>query len=219
VKRVVFTLAILFIVGSCAHQSGHYIEVLEGDSVASLAQEFGISEADLINNNIGKKIKTGQWIFVPMNIGILNLYDFVNEKITQFGDDPVNYGEAVDREFMWPVPASKRVSSPYGKRWGKFHHGIDIAAKSGRHILATKTGKVVYSGNGLKGYGNLTIISHGKKLFSVYAHARKNFTKKGQKVYKGQVIAQVGNTGRSTGPHLHFEIRKGKKTIDPLTFF
>ena len=77
---------------------------------------------------------------------------------------------------------------------------------------------VIYSGNDLGGYGNLTVISHKGGLFSIYAHARKNYTKKGDKVFRGQVIAEVGETGRTTGPHLHFEVRYDSKALDPLKF-
>lgn len=95
-----------------------------------------------------------------------------------------------------------------------FHTGIDLGAKSGSDIMAMKSGVVVSSGyNG--GYGNVIIIRHENGVSTLYAHCSKLLVKKGQKVSKGQVIALVGSTGNSTGPHLHLEFRKNGKRYDP----
>ena len=77
---------------------------------------------------------------------------------------------------------------------------------------------MIFSGWGPRGYGKLIVISHPGNLFTVYAHASKLLVKKGQEVYRGQAIGKIGTTGRSTGPHLHFEIRKYKKAINPQKF-
>ena len=116
---------------------------------------------------------------------------------------------------MWRVPAVKKISSKFGRRWGKPHEGLDIPAPTGTHFLSTESGKVIYSGRTLPSYGNMVIIDHGNGVHSVYAHANKLFVKKGDRVLKGEVIGKVGSTGKSTGPHLHFEIRKNKKPVDP----
>jgi lipoprotein NlpD len=115
--------------------------------------------------------------------------------------------------FKWPLHAP--VSSPYGMRGGRFHDGIDIDGESGDEILAAASGEVVFSDK-LGGYGNLVVIQHDNGLFTAYGHNKKNLVKKGKKVKQGQKIAQVGSTGRSTGDHLHFEIRDQKGTYDPL---
>lgn len=115
--------------------------------------------------------------------------------------------------FSWPLKAP--VSSGYGPRGGRFHDGIDIDGESGDAVTAAASGEVVYSGK-LGGYGNLIVIKHDNGLFTAYGHNKKNLAKKGKKVEKGQVIAQVGSTGKSTGDHLHFEIRDKKGTYDPL---
>jgi murein DD-endopeptidase MepM/ murein hydrolase activator NlpD len=77
---------------------------------------------------------------------------------------------------------------------------------------------VIYSDNGIRGYGNMIVLSHGDDVFTVYAHNTKNKVSKGEKVKKGETIAFVGNTGRSTGAHLHFEIRVKNKNRDPARF-
>ena len=116
--------------------------------------------------------------------------------------------------WYWPLRYGV-VSSEYGKRWGRRHKGIDIAADEGDRVYAAAPGDVLYSSSSLKGYGNVVLIRHDEKTTSLYAHNSKLLVKKGQRVKTGQVIARVGSTGRSTGPHVHFEIRKQSKAVDP----
>lgn len=113
----------------------------------------------------------------------------------------------------WPLTAP--ISSLYGKRWGRFHDGIDIDGEAGDKIRAAAPGQVVYSGR-LGSYGKLIVVKHPNGLFTAYAHNKKNLVKKGKKVKQGQVIAVVGNSGRATGSHLHFEVRDKKGTYNPL---
>ncbi|MDX1386109.1 MAG: M23 family metallopeptidase [bacterium] len=123
--------------------------------------------------------------------------------------------EYAKKYFKWPLFAP--VSSGYGPRWGRFHEGIDIDGDFGDSILAAAPGRVVYSGK-LGGYGRLVVIRHDNGFFTAYAHNKKNLVKKGKKVNQGERIALVGSSGRSTGSHLHFEIRDKKGTYDPLAF-
>jgi murein DD-endopeptidase MepM/ murein hydrolase activator NlpD len=120
-------------------------------------------------------------------------------------------------KFMWPL--NGKLSSQYGFRNGKMHHGIDISVPEGTPVKAAFDGKVLYSDNKVRGYGNLIIIKHENSSYvSVYAHNQKNLVREGSNVKKGDVIAYVGRTGKITGSHLHFEIREGKKSVDPLVF-
>jgi len=98
------------------------------------------------------------------------------------------------------------------------HDGIDIGAKLGSPVIAAADGTVVYSDHRLAGYGNLIIIRHRKNLFTAYAHNQKNLVHRGDKVRAGQKIARIGKTGHSTGPHLHFEVRRGTTPVDPLLY-
>jgi murein DD-endopeptidase MepM/ murein hydrolase activator NlpD len=97
------------------------------------------------------------------------------------------------------------ITSPFGFRWGRPHQGIDMAAPTGTAILSAEHGTVVYSG-WKQGYGNFVAISHGYGYETHYAHCSKILVHVGQRVNKGQLIARVGSTGHSTGPHLHFEV-------------
>lgn len=117
--------------------------------------------------------------------------------------------------YIWPTKGV--FTSGYGWRWGRMHKGIDIANNVGTPIVAAKDGVVAYSGWS-SGYGYLVEISHGDGSSTRYAHSSRLFVKKGQLVPQGARIALMGSTGRSTGPHLHFEIRKaGGAAMDPMT--
>lgn len=193
---------------SSAFKSGKYVKIREGDSLKSLAKEFKIPHWMIEKANEGREFKAGNWYYVPLIRGIVGT----------IGHDNIAQVLATD-DFSWPVPAVKTISSHYGGRWGKNHNGIDIPAAIGTRMVSVADGVVVYADNGLTGFGNLTVIAHRYGLFSVYGHADKIFTKKGDKVKKGQLIAHVGNTGRSTGPHLHFEIRWNGRPLNPEGFF
>lgn len=118
--------------------------------------------------------------------------------------------------FVWPLDDFTFMSG-FGIRRGRRHDGIDLAAKSGTSIKAAADGKVVFSGR-MRGYGNLILLKHDHDYFTAYAHNRKNMVNKGKSVRQGEVVAQVGRTGRATGNHVHFEIRRGQDAMDPLNF-
>lgn len=119
----------------------------------------------------------------------------------------------------------KRIASGFGyrihpiyKTW-RMHTGIDFTAPIGTPIYATGDGVVERLKNKMTGYGKVVIINHGFGYESLYAHMSKIIVKPGEKVKRGQIIGYVGNTGRSTGPHVHYEIRKNGKPINPVHFF
>jgi murein DD-endopeptidase MepM/ murein hydrolase activator NlpD len=116
----------------------------------------------------------------------------------------------------WRVEAGV-ISSDYGARWGKMHKGIDIAADVGEPVYAVADGDVIYAGDGLRGYGNVIIIQHGQHLSSLYAHNSELKVKQGDHVGQGTLIALMGSTGHSTGPHVHFELRQGDVAVNPRT--
>jgi murein DD-endopeptidase MepM/ murein hydrolase activator NlpD len=116
----------------------------------------------------------------------------------------------------WPVPLGT-LSSRFGPRSGSAHDGIDIAAPEGSEICAAADGEVVYSAT-LPGYGNVIIVRHSGGYATVYAHNQKHYVGDGQRVRRGQRIAAVGRSGRTTGPNLHFELRKDNIARDPLQY-
>lgn len=117
--------------------------------------------------------------------------------------------------YMWPAKGT--LTSGYGWRWGKMHKGIDIAAPIGTPIMAAAPGEVIFAGWNSGGYGNLVKLQHSDGSVTFYAHNNRVLVNNGQKVKQGQLIAEMGSTGRSTGPHLHFEIRpNGTTAINPI---
>lgn len=116
-------------------------------------------------------------------------------------------------------PAQGSLSSGYGWRWGRMHQGIDIAAAPGSPIVASAAGSVTYADWNDGGYGYLVEITHADSSVTLYAHNSRILVREGDRVAQGQLIAEMGSTGRSTGPHCHFEIRlKGKGAVDPLAY-
>lgn len=116
------------------------------------------------------------------------------------------------------MPVSGRLSSPFGPRWGRIHEGIDIAVPEGTPVKAAECGKVSFVSENAGGYGKLVRIDHGYGVQTAYGHLSKITASEGDTVAAGTEIALSGNTGNSTGPHLHFEIIKDGEQIDPAPY-
>jgi murein DD-endopeptidase MepM/ murein hydrolase activator NlpD len=167
-----------------------------------------ISENDLDNPDA---LLAGDEILVPVNAG--HAYA---------GIAPARHAYAATaparHKWMLPFwPTFGVVSSVFGPRDGRQHEGIDIAAEEGTPIRAVKSGRVVFAGE-RGAYGNAVIIDHGRGLRTLYAHASEVTVEKGEVVEEGQEVALVGNTGRSTGPHLHFELLYQGTPLNPARY-
>jgi murein DD-endopeptidase MepM/ murein hydrolase activator NlpD len=125
-----------------------------------------------------------------------------------------NVPDQYSGSLRWPLDAYV-VSSEFGARWGKVHKGMDMAADVGEPVYAIADGEVIYAGDGLRGYGNVVILRHDRKTSSLYAHNSELKVKQGDQVKQGTLIALLGSTGHSTGPHVHFEIRDGDEAVNP----
>jgi murein DD-endopeptidase MepM/ murein hydrolase activator NlpD len=128
-----------------------------------------------------------------------------------------------NEDFIWPAAYSKSITCKYGPRVHPItkkkstHTGIDIRATTGSNIYATASGKVIKAGWNTA-YGNMIIIDHGNGITSLYGHASKLVVKVGDTVNQGDIIMKAGSTGYSTGPHLHFEVRKNGTPQDPKNY-
>jgi murein DD-endopeptidase MepM/ murein hydrolase activator NlpD len=191
-------------------KSGQYVYLETPAHIKKIAKNYGVTLEEIKSANSEQALQGQEWIFVPNKIGIAYLL-----RDTYVIEDYSSLGKG---RFIWPVPQFYKVSSHFGKRGGKNHDGIDIPAPKGTPIVAVDNGVVVYSDNGIRGYGNMIVIAHTDDIFTVYAHNRSNKVDKGDSVKKGEKIAEIGNTGRSTGPHLHFEIRVKNKVRNPAQF-
>lgn len=121
------------------------------------------------------------------------------------------------------APVAGVLSSPFGWRvdpmtgGNRFHGGVDIAAPYGSPVYLPQSGLVVFSGP-YGGYGNVVVVQHSGNLYTLYGHNSYLLVSPGSRVSRGQMIAMVGSTGRSTGPHLHFEVRQGNQYVNPLDY-
>lgn len=115
----------------------------------------------------------------------------------------------------WPLRGV--IYARFGKRGGEQHEGLDLAAPEGSPIGAAAEGTVIYAGE-QAGYGKVVIVQHAGDLVTVYAHNRENVATEGQKVQAHTPLAKVGTSGRTSGPHVHFEVRKGATPVDPVKF-
>jgi LysM repeat protein len=123
--------------------------------------------------------------------------------------------DALGLEFAWPLKGT--LSSRYGWRHGDHHEGIDISARSGTPVRAAEAGRVIFSGR-LGSYGRIVIVKHTGSYSTVYAHNSRNLVEEGAFVERGDVLAEVGSSGNASGPHCHFEVRRGRTPEDPLRY-
>lgn len=209
------------------NQDGVVTKVAKGDTLDKLAKKYDISaKAIALANNIdakGKGLTVGQEIFLPGASNSVLAYrnSGSNGGLSQKAPTVAKASPNSTGRFIWPVRG--RINSPFGwrihpvlkKRW--FHTGIDIKGNTGTPIAAARDGQVIFAG-WMNGYGRTVIIRHDSKYTTLYAHASSILVKKGQKVKQGQTIAKVGTSGRTTGPHLHFEVRINDKPTDPMSY-
>ena len=148
--------------------------------------------------------------------------DFVHPKVPQKdmvlpteAPTPMPSSDLMEPSFK--EPAVGVLTSPFGSRWGRNHNGIDIGAEHGSDILAADGGTILLA-DWVEGYGNYLIIDHENGFQTAYAHCSELLVSQGEKVSQGQVVALVGNTGNSTGPHLHFEIKFNDVFQNPLDY-
>ena len=219
-KKIII-LGILFLTYSCAHlQDGRYIRLRKDDSLNKLSSIFGISAQRIAAANRGRPFQVGRPYLIPLGPAPVDSGPEKkiknNIKMTRKERRSVKIAKRILKRhhLLWPVPSKQKISSHFGKRWGKAHRGIDIAAARGTHILAADDGVVVHSAK-MGGYGRTIVIAHHNSLFTVYAHNKINYVREGERVARGEVIGQVGQSGKATGPHLHFEIRKNGQAVNP----
>lgn len=204
-RRSVCSLGLCFLFAGCADRAVHepalYV-VKPQDTLYSIAWRNGVDFRDLARwNHIGPdfRIAVGQ---------VLNLSP--SERPPSDSPKPPAPVSPASLAWVWPTD---RLSAPQPSLSG----GIILQGRDGQDIRAASSGRVVYTGTGIRGYGNLIIIKHGENLLSAYAHNRDSLVHDGQEVTLGQVIAHMGE-GAPQKPALYFEIRRSGKPVDPLGF-
>jgi murein DD-endopeptidase MepM/ murein hydrolase activator NlpD len=199
-----------------------YHHVRPGDTLYRIGKAYGVAAEKLAKVNRitdPSRIYVGQKIFIPEANRELPV-DIITPRNAGTNDvlraDPSAAPPPGAPTFHWPV-AGGRLASGFGNRGASFHDGIDISAPTGTPINAAHDGVVIYS-DVLRGYGNVIIVRHDKGFATVYAHNDRNLVRVDDRVRRGQVIAYVGDSGRTSGPNLHFEVRHNNVARDPLPY-
>jgi murein DD-endopeptidase MepM/ murein hydrolase activator NlpD len=196
---------------------GVYHVIRPGESLYRIARTYGVEVEDLAKvNHLSdpSKIRAGTRLFIPGAQKALSVP--VRPSPEASADVKARPALPGELDFEWPLRG--RITSFFGPRGLQMHQGVDIAAPAGTPIRAAEAGEVVFSGTGPGGYGLMIILRHAHGFHTLYAHNRRNLVRVGQQVRQGQVIGLVGSTGRSTGSHLHFEIRNRTSPRDPFFF-
>jgi murein DD-endopeptidase MepM/ murein hydrolase activator NlpD len=182
--------------------------VRPGETLAAIGRLYGVNWQTLAKANQlvdPHRIEVGQTIWIPSRPG------------TERNGVPtlaVPSRLVPERSLQWPTDGV--LSSGFGWRSGRFHGGIDISGERGSPVAAADQGVVIFSGHGPEGYGNAVMLDHGLGVVTLYAHNERNVVRQGERVRRGQTIALMGDTGRASGTHLHFEVHQHGQPVDPL---
>jgi murein DD-endopeptidase MepM/ murein hydrolase activator NlpD len=211
--------------------------VQPGQNLFRIGQAYGIPVAKLIEVNRLKSsapLQVGQRLFIPGAAALRQvevprqltndersaLERSLQEDLTLPSTSPpaetptpVPPQVRTDTDFVWPLYGP--VTSPFGPRNGRLHAGIDIGSPHYQEVVAAADGEVIYAGNTGGSFGKTVVLQHGQGVRTVYAHLSIIIARERETVRQGQAIGGVGDTGRATGPHLHFEIRKNGVPVNP----
>lgn len=215
--------------------NGTYHEWQQGEGLNAISNYYGVTPEDIINypaNNLdpaaigdfaNPNIAPGTWLVVPNGkrefvswsapLGVTRENPASARVLGPGACDPITGGAIGYGTFIWP--ANKHYLSGFDYTPGANHWGIDLAGNEGEAVYATDAGVIVYAGWNNYGYGNMIMIDHGSGFQSLYGHLSAINVQCGQSVGQGDVIGAIGSTGRSTGAHLHFEIRSLSSFVNP----
>lgn len=219
-------------VGTKAKPKGITHVVRKGQTLFRISQAYQVKVAALMEANQLKPstpLKVGQRLFIPGAKGVkkveasrsltveerLTLEKSLQEEVTTPPPptEPPRTRVKTDAELLWPIVGP--LNSPFGPRWGKFHAGIDIGSPHYQEVVAAADGEVIYADGTKGGLGKAVVLQHGRGFRTVYAHLSIIIARDGDTVRQGQAIGGVGETGRASGPHLHFEVRKNGVPVNP----
>ncbi len=204
-------------------RSGVSHTVKSGETIAEIAKKYQVDPTAIIEGNklaSATDIQVGEDLIIPDGINPTDVV--VRQRTPQslgnviknfFIPPPAGSGQELGGKFLWPV-LSRRITQYFGLR----HTGVDIGETIGDPIYAAESGRVERAGWNNGGYGNYVILNHGNGIQTLYGHQSKILVKAGDTVTRGQTIGLIGSTGRSTGPHLHFEIRINGRVTNPLNY-
>jgi murein DD-endopeptidase MepM/ murein hydrolase activator NlpD len=234
VGRLARALAALLVVASLAACAGDrgpapvaprgvHHELQRGETVYRLSRRYGVSVETILEANgieDPQRIAVGTRLFIPGVDGPLES-ESEPEPLVRGCSPPdavrrERQAEALQEDLRFEWPLRGRITTCFAPD-ERMHDGIDIAVTKGTAVRAAESGKVVYSSR-LGAYGNLVVLRHGGAYTSLYAHNLVNLVDAGDAVVRGDVIAEVGDSGNATGPHLHFEIRRERRPDNPMLY-
>ena len=219
-------------------RDGVYHTVTRGVTLYRITQAYQVPIARLMEvNNLSSPsaIRVGQKLFIPGAKKVLKVDSYVPlspaekrhlERSLEIeeqpapvlsagkggGEEPPWLGKELD--IIWPIQG--KINSPYGQRGKNFHSGIDIGSPNYQEVRAAIDGEVILARDSNTGYGKLVVLRHDRGFSTIYGHLNVIIAQEGEAVRQGQAIGGVGSTGKSTGPHLHFELRRDGRPLDPL---
>ena len=205
-----------------------FYQVKKGDTLFRIAKIHDLSIYELCKINSIKsesKIYSGQILQLPLPIQKsikitkknVNISDNIDEISINNSNLNIKSNVNYKNKFLWPIRG--KIISKFGSKGSGIHEdGIKIAVHEGEEVQASKKGEVIYSGNGLRGFGNLIIIKHKNGWITAYGHNQENLVKMGKMVKEGEIIAKAGSSGGAKTPQLYFQLRRGFETVDPQKF-
>jgi len=238
-----FFLVLLFIIHpehspASAIKKGVYHSVGKGVTLYRISLAYKIPIAKILEANglsSPSALKVGQKLFIPGAAKVLSVEPSAPlspkerqdlEASLQSEERPVIADLPAPSEKEKPPwhgkgldligPIQGKINSPFGPRSGRLHAGVDIASPSYQEVKAAMDGEVILARSSATGYGNVVVLRHDSGLSTIYGHMNVIIAKESESIRQGQAIGGVGSTGRSTGPHLHFELRQHGKPLDPL---
>jgi murein DD-endopeptidase MepM/ murein hydrolase activator NlpD len=197
--------------------------VQPGQTLWRIARVYGVTPGQLARvNELGDptRLDVGLRLLIPGVSSVREVPPYP-APLPDLPSEPsvaTEFKAAVATQWEWPLPEG-RILSYFGVPRGSHDHGgIDIRGARGEEVRASRPGRVVYSGAGMRGYGKVVIVDHGDGFRSLYAHNSKLLVRVNDRVRRGQSVALVGSTGNASGNHCHFEIRRNDKPVDPLLY-
>lgn len=203
--------------------------VKRGETGYGISRQYGVQVSELMRINKIRapyRLSVGQSLFLPAGSSAASSASTPSQTVgarpTRSPGSraaPLTVPPRSGSDFSWPIRGSGQIVSRYGPKQGGLHNdGVNIRAAAGTAVVAAEDGVVAYASNQLPGYGNMILLKHADGWITAYAHNESLSVDQGQQVSRNQVIARVGSTGGVRQPQLHFEIRKGRRALDPLRY-
>jgi len=214
-RRSAAALALLLVAGCAPTVLRHRVQ--PGENLFRIGKAYGVSYQELARRNHisdPDRIEVGAIVVIPHATRELPV-DVITPDQARADQPLARELPAGPTPFIWPVTGA--IASPFGPRGDGHHDGIDISCAEGTPVRAARGGRVLYADT-LRGYGNLVIVAHDQGYATVYAHNRMNRVKAGDVVRQGEVVAVAGETGKTEGPNLHFEVRQQNVAPHPPSY-